>query len=120
MTFDSVPSASRSSSVSPTHTIGVIPCLKTARTFLFTVWSSSPKSWRRSEWPTITYDTFRAASIGGAISPVKAPFSSALTFWAPSPYGSLSESSSVSTERSAVNGGQITTSTFSASSLSRR
>src|SRR5512132_2684143 len=54
VTVASVPPASRSSSVSPTHRIGVMPCAKTDRSFLFTRTSSSPKSWRRSECPTIT------------------------------------------------------------------
>ena len=54
-TFASVAPASRSSSVSPTHMIGVMPAASTARSFLATISSVSPNSSRRSEWPTITY-----------------------------------------------------------------
>src|SRR3990170_199162 len=56
----------------------------------------------------------------GETSPVNAPLSSKWTSCAPSPYGRRSLSMSVSIERRAVNGGQITTSTPSASSLSSR
>ena len=119
-TLASVRPASRSASVSPTHKIGVIPAPNTARTFFATTWSDSPKCSRRSECPTITYSHFNGASIGGEISPVWAPLSCQWTSWAPNPYGSLSASSSVWSERNAVNGGQITTSTRCASSRSRR
>ena len=44
VTRAAVAPASRSSSVSPTHTIGVIPCFWTALSFLFTVSSVSPNS----------------------------------------------------------------------------
>ncbi len=48
--------------------------LITARTFLLTIRSSSPKSCRRSEWPTITYRTRRACEHAPATPrPVKAP-----------------------------------------------
>ena len=56
----------------------------------------------------------------GATSPVNAPLSSKWQFWAPSPKGRRSPSITVCTERNAVNGGQITTSTRSLSAGSRR
>ena len=49
------------------------PCFEHGCTFRFTVSSVSPKSWRRSECPTITYLTLSFASIGGLTSPVNAP-----------------------------------------------
>ena len=63
---------------------------------------------------------FSAASISAETSPVKAPFASECTFCAASTYERRSASSSVCTDRSAVNGGQMTTSTRSASSSSTR
>ena len=53
-----------------------MPAARTAAAFLLTTSSVSPKYCRRSEWPTITYDTLSLASIAGLISPVKAPLSS--------------------------------------------
>src|SRR5439155_63253 len=44
-----------------------------ARAFFATVSSVSPNSLRRSEWPTMTYAHFSAASMGPLTSPVKAP-----------------------------------------------
>ena len=119
-TLSSVPPASRSSSVSPTHTIGVMPLPRTALTLRFTISSVSPNSCRRSECPTITYAHARAWSMRGATSPVNAPFVSQCTFCAPSPNVSRSDWISVCTDRSAVNGGQITTSTRSESSFDTR
>jgi hypothetical protein len=119
-TFDSIRPESRSSSDSPTHMIGVIPAAKTAFAFLFTVSSVSPKNCRRSECPTITCEHCSAWSMPGATSPVNAPLDSQCTFWAPSPNGSRSDWITVCTDRSAVNGGQITTSTRSVSSLLTR
>ena len=54
VTLASVVPASRSSSVSPTHRIGVMPDARMARTFRFTVSSVSPNSSRRSECPAMT------------------------------------------------------------------
>ena len=51
--------------------------------------------------------------MGGATSPVKAPFSSQWQFWAPRSRSSLSASMIVCTERRSVNGGWTETSTAS-------
>ena len=112
--------ASRSSRVSPTQRIGVISFLNTALILPLTRSSVSPKYWRRSEWPTITYEQSSAVSIVAEISPVYAPFGSLCTSCAPSSKARRSEAITVWRERSAVNGGQITTSTCSASSLVTR
>ncbi len=69
--------------VSPQHISGVMPCSRALRTFLLTVSSVSAKYSRLSEWPMITYLTPRSSSMHGAISPVKAPFSSKYIFSAP-------------------------------------
>ena len=53
-TLASASPASRSSSVSPTQTIGSIPLRRMASIFLATTSSVSPKCWRRSECPVIT------------------------------------------------------------------
>ena len=53
-TLASVAPASRSSSVSPTHMIGVISWRRIAFTLRLTASSVSPNSSRRSEWPAIT------------------------------------------------------------------
>ena len=81
--------ASRSSRVSPTQRIGVMPAPRTARSFLATISSVSPNSSRRSEWPTITYFTLSFASIGALTSPVNAPSVSQWQFCAPSAIGML-------------------------------
>ena len=62
--------ASRTSSFSPMHRIGEMPCLSAALTLVLT--SSSVSAWysRRSEWPTVTYEQPSFASIGADISPV--------------------------------------------------
>jgi hypothetical protein len=52
--LDSVAPASRSASVSPQQTIGVMACCWIAATFLFTSSSVSPNSSRRSLWPQMT------------------------------------------------------------------
>ena len=54
MTLDSVAPASRSASVSPTHTIGVIRLRWTAVIFAATISSVSPNSSRRSLCPQMT------------------------------------------------------------------
>jgi hypothetical protein len=58
--------------------------------------------------PADDVGTSRRASIGAEISPVNAPSSSWWQFCAPSAIGSLSDCSSVWTDRSATNGGQTT------------
>ena len=69
----SVSSFSRSSSVSPMHTIGVRSAASAATSLRFTVASVSPNSRRRSEWPMITYSAPASLSIAPLISPVNAP-----------------------------------------------
>ena len=69
--------------VSPQQMMGVMPCSKALRTFLFTVSSVSAKYSLLSECPMITYFTPASSSIAGEISPVKAPFSSKYIFSAP-------------------------------------
>ena len=70
--------------VSPTHRIGTRRCLTAARTLRFISSSLSPKTWRRSEWPRMTWVTPNALSIGAETSPVNAPLSSKCMFCAPS------------------------------------
>ena len=117
----SVCPASRCSSVSPTQTIGVMPWRRTARSVAATVASSIPKSVRRSECPTITYDVASRARKRGLTSPVRAPASSSEQCCAPSATGMCSFSTSVCTVRRSVKGGWTDTSTRATSSgLSRR
>ena len=52
---DSVSLASRCCLLSPTQRIGVSPWAWAALSRWLTVWSVSPKNWRRSLCPTITY-----------------------------------------------------------------
>jgi len=86
--------------------VAVMPCLKTALTFLFTVSSVSPNSSRRSLWPTITYSTSSLGRKAADTSPVNAPFSSQWQFWAPTMMSHFFWSISVvCTERMSVNGG---------------
>src|SRR5262249_43766322 len=66
-------------------------------------------SWRRSEWPTITYWQPTSRSIAGATSPVKAPPSSQKQSCAAS--AMLDPSSRRPTGWSAVNGGATAMST---------
>ena len=61
---------SRCSRLSPTQMMGLMPAFSTAWTFLFTVWSVSPKYWRRSLWPMMTYLTARSLSMSADTSPV--------------------------------------------------
>ena len=65
----SVSPASRSASVSPTQRIGSSPASSSAGTLRASASSVSPKSWRRSEWPTIAPATPSSASIGIETSP---------------------------------------------------
>ena len=64
---------SRCSRDSPTQMMGLMPASSTARTFLLTMESVSPKYCRRSLWPTMTYFTPRSLSMSAETSPVKAP-----------------------------------------------
>ncbi len=103
-----LPSA-RSSSVSPTQRIGRRPAASAAGTFRASARSVSPKSERRSEWPSTTPWTPISASIGGDTSPVKAPSASECMFWA---YSSTREPRAESTiARRSVKGTQRATST---------
>ena len=83
-TTSSVRPPSRSCSVSPTQTMGSSPAESTALAFRFTPSSVSPNSWRRSEWPRITYRQPTSFSMGADTSPVNAPCGSAWQFWAAS------------------------------------
>ena len=74
--------ASRSSSVSPTHSIGVRPASSAAGTFAASALSVSPKNWRRSEWPSSDPWTSSSLSIAAEISPVNAPCGASCMFWA--------------------------------------
>ena len=74
---------SRSESVSPTHSKGVIAASSTARTFLPVSSSVSPNTWRRSECPTRTARAPASFAIETLSSPVNAPLGSQYTFWAP-------------------------------------
>ncbi len=76
ITLSSVPPASRSSSVSPTQAIGVMPCFWIADTLAATMSSVSPNSSRRSLCPAMTYLTSSLARNTGDTSPVNAPLSS--------------------------------------------
>ncbi len=78
----SVSPASRSASVSPTHAMTARPASSAASARRRTVSSVSPKSCRRSEWPTIAPVTPSSSSIGADTSPVNAPSSSQWTFCA--------------------------------------
>src|SRR5260370_3861861 len=60
--ISSVRPASRCSSSSPTHTMGVRPAASAAFVFFATVCSVSPKNCRRSECPMITKQTKAARS----------------------------------------------------------
>src|SRR5581483_3175434 len=105
----SVSARSRSSSLSPTHRIGTRPASRTAGTLRASASSVSPKYWRRSECPTIAPHAPTSTSIGGETSPVNAPEASKWTFWAATTTGDPPHRSI--TTGSAVNGGQIATST---------
>src|SRR5262249_22094142 len=65
--------SSRSLRDSPTQTIGVKPASSAALVFCATPESVSPKNWRRSECPIITYWQPASFSIAAETSPVKAP-----------------------------------------------
>src|SRR5215467_8565582 len=77
----SVRPLSRSSCVSPRQTMGVRPLASAIRLFLATLSSVSRKSWRRSEWPIMTYRHPASASMGAETSPVNAPSLLQETFW---------------------------------------
>src|SRR6185503_8794388 len=102
----SVASASRSASVSPTQTMGTRPAPSAATRRLFTVSLVSPKYWRRSEWPTITYTQPASFNMLTETSPVNAPFGSQCTFCAPSLM--VLPAISLPTTSSAVKGGART------------
>ena len=90
--------------------------MSSAPTFLRTVSSVSPKSWRRSVWPTITCWQPTSASMGADTSPVNAPCFSQWTFCAAT---SMAEPLAAWTAAaSAVNGGATATWTFPARSPS--
>ena len=97
--------------------IGVMPYLKMARTFWFTISSVSPNRSRRSLCPHTTSFTSSLARKAGEISPVKAPLSSQWQCWAPSNRSRSSASITVCTLRMSVNGGWMLTSTLSKTSL---
>ena len=65
--------ASRSSSVSPTQTIGHSPPWMAASVLRLTTSSVSPNIRRRSEWPMIANSAPASLSIAALTSPVKAP-----------------------------------------------
>jgi hypothetical protein len=69
-TTRSVVPASRSASVSPTHTIGTSPFASAAAALAATSSSLSPCIARRSEWPTMTWLQPSSASIAADTSPV--------------------------------------------------
>ena len=83
LTTFSVTPLSRSSSVSPTQTMGVSPAASAALIFRLTVSSVSAKYWRRSLWPMTTYCAPTSVSMDAEISPVYAPFSAKCRFCAP-------------------------------------
>ena len=65
------------------QTMGFRPYLRAALIRWLTVSSVSPKYWRRSLWPMMTYSTPISFSIAPEISPVYAPLSAQWMFWAP-------------------------------------
>src|SRR6478736_2900611 len=75
--------ASRSSSISPTQSIGVAPAARSAITFFAVSASVSPKTWRRSLWPTNAPVAPAARASGIEVAPVNAPFGSQCTSCAP-------------------------------------
>jgi hypothetical protein len=101
--------ASRSARVSPTQMIGDRPARNAARAFRLTAASSSPNSWRRSEWPMMTCLQPASASCDGATSPVNAPFSSQKQSCAATVTGPSSRR--LATAYSAVKLGETATST---------
>src|SRR5258707_11850042 len=115
---DSVSLRSRSSSVSPTQTIGVKLDAIAASNLLFTVASVSPNSCRRSECPTITYSAPASLIMGPETSPVNAPQASQYRSCAATPMFVLRAASA--TACTAVNGGATTISTLVTSFTARR
>src|SRR5581483_11138855 len=104
---------SRSSSVSPTHTIGVSSAPIAATILRLTIASLSPNSRRRSECPTITYSAPASLIIPADTSPVNAPSFSQYRSWAATAMFVFRAASAAAC--SAVNGGATTTSTPSTS-----
>ena len=91
--------------------------MSSAPTFLRTVSSVSPNSWRRSLWPTIPCWQPTSASMGADTSPVNAPCFSQWTFCAAT---SMAEPLAAWTAAaSAVNGGATATWTLPASVAQR-
>src|SRR6267378_2496916 len=110
--------ASRSSCVSPRQTMGVRPLSSAIKDFLATLSSVSRKSWRRSEWPMMTWRQPASASMGAETSPVNAPSLLQETFW---PAMAMLEPFASSTAVCiAVNGGATTMSQCSAAATSGR
>src|SRR3954453_12917673 len=107
----SVSPASRSNSVSPTQAIAHRPDSSAALARCAVVSSVSPKYWRRSECPTSDPATPRSRSMGGAISPVKAPSDAQCVFCAQTEMLVPPRMASACT--SDVNGGHTATSTSS-------
>ena len=69
-TTASVRPSSRSTSVSPTHTMGISPAASAAMTLCATKASLSWKWCLRSLWPTMAQEHPASRSIRGLISPV--------------------------------------------------
>ena len=109
MTSSSLP-ASRSSSVSPTQTMAVRPAAIAALARRLTVSSVSPKYWRRSLWPMMTYFAPASSSIPVEISPVYAPDSFQWQFSAPMP--TWVPAAAATAAGTSIAGVQHTTSTF--------
>ena len=68
--------ASRSASVSPTHSTGARRYASAATVFFLVSSSLSPNTWRRSECPMSVAFAPAWAARGAEIAPVKAPFGS--------------------------------------------
>src|SRR5260370_32687406 len=98
--------------------MGVRPLASAIRVFLATLSSVSRKSWRRSEWPMMTYRQPASASMGAETSPVNAPSLLQETFW---PAMAMQEPFAASTAvRIAVDGGVTTMSQCAAPVTSGR
>mmetsp|Transcript_63378 Transcript_63378/g.204284 ORF Transcript_63378/g.204284 Transcript_63378/m.204284 type:complete len:249 (+) Transcript_63378:352-1098(+) len=75
--------ALRSSSCSPMQNMTLRPFFSAISTFVAQSSSVSPKSERRSEWPTITHWSPKSSTIPTETSPVKAPSAVLLMFCTP-------------------------------------
>src|SRR3954451_4855751 len=114
----SVSPASRSSSVSPTHSNGTSPASSAAGTFACSARSVSPKSCRRSECPRTVPCTSSSLSIRGLTSPVNGPSGASCMFCA---YTVTPEPRVESTIAcNAVNGTQMATSAVAADTRGSR